>query len=58
MGVKPAQSELNAPLRSIFGYIPHFFIHNDLITVTKTASQHKDTLMKVSKFKSYFVYFG
>ena len=48
MGVKPAQSELNAGSRQIFGHIPHVFvIHDDLTIATKTTSEHKDTLLKV-----------
>ena len=48
MGVKPAQSELNAALKPIFGNMPNvFFIHDDLIIATKTTNQHKDTLLKV-----------
>ena len=47
-GVKPAQSELNAALRPIFGHMPNvFLIHDDLIIPTKTTNQHKDTLLKV-----------
>ena len=50
MGMKPAQSELNAALRPIFGYIQNvFLIHNDLVVATKTTIGHKDTLSKGMK---------
>ena len=50
MGIKPAQSELNAALRPIFGHIQNvFLIHNDLVIATKTTIAHKDTLSKVMK---------
>ena len=48
MGIKPAQSELSAALRPIFGHIPNvFLIHDDLVIATKTTDKHKDTLSKV-----------
>ena len=48
MGIKPAQSELNAALRPIFGHIQNvFLIHDDLVVATKTTIEHKDTLSKV-----------
>ena len=50
MGVKPAQSELNAALRPTFGHIPRvFLIHDNLIIATKTTTEHKDTLLKVKE---------
>ena len=48
MGTKPAQSELSAALRPIFGHIPNvFLIHDDLVIATKTTHEHKETLSKV-----------
>ena len=48
MGIKPAQSELNAVWRPIFGHIQNvFLIHSDLVIANKTTIEHKDTLSKV-----------
>ena len=48
MGIKPAQSELSAALRPIFGHIPNvFLIHDHLVIATKTTHEHKETLSKV-----------
>ena len=50
MGIKPAQSELNAALRPIFRHIQNsFLIHNDLVIATKTTIEHKDTHSKVKE---------
>ena len=48
MGVKPAQSELNAALRPVFAGIPNvYLIHDDLVIAAKTCTEHNTALGQV-----------
>ena len=47
MGVKPAQSELNSPLRPRVHISYVFLIQNNLKIATEMTSQHKRTLLEV-----------
>ena len=48
MGVKPAQSELNAALRPVFAGIPNvYLIHDDLVIAAKTCTEHNTALRQV-----------
>ena len=49
MGVKPAQAELNAALKSIFSHIPNvYLIHNNLIITTKSIDEHLEAIREVT----------
>ena len=48
MGVKPAQAELNAALKTIFTHIPNFYLmHDDLIIATKSIEEHLEAIRGV-----------
>ena len=48
MGIKPAQGELNAALKSIFAHIPNvYLIHDDLFIATNTDEEHELAILQV-----------
>ena len=50
MGIKPAEGDLNAALKPIFGHIRNvYLIHDDLIIDAKTFNEHNLALKEVMK---------
>lgn len=45
MGLTPAQGELNAALKKVFGHISNvFIIHDDLVIATATNAEHEEAI--------------
>ena len=54
MGLKPVHSESNTAFRKNFGHISYvLLIHDNLVIVAKTASQHKDILFFIININWY-----